>query len=200
MDGYSTYPSHSNTARDAFGYALDYYGGDYSPIGGTTNVSFEPTHSSATDWGAKDLYNGNISGMHVGISGFTPTAYTFQYDQLNRLLGSQAHQGLNTTANQWTGTTVTAAYGMRLSYDGNGNIKTLTRNGGVATNGTAMDNLTYNYVSGNANRLDYIADAASDAAYTGDLKNQKAGNYTYDQVGNIVTDSNYLPLRTNFIF
>ena len=76
-------------------------------------------------------------------------------------------------------------YQERVAYDPNGNIGTYTRNGFGSS--LAMDNLTYNYYS-NTNRLSSIHDVAG-GSYTTDLKDQGAGNYTYDAIGNLKQDA-----------
>jgi len=97
-------------------------------------------------------------------------------------------------------------YGVHLTYDANGNIKTLIRNtlnrtfthgGGTAT-GTEMDNMTYTYpnrttdYNGKAqktnNRLGHVVDAALKEAGLGDIGTQSTGNYTYDSKGRITAD------------
>src|ERR1700761_6149560 len=56
-----------------------------------------------------------------------------------------------------------------------------------------MDNLSYNYtrdVNGYLinNKLGYIGDQVAATAYQQDLDNQSAGNYAYDNIGNIIGD------------
>ena len=76
----------------------------------------------------------------------------FQYDQLNRLLQAK---DFTYFPNGQSAITSFAHY-MKLTYDPNGNIKTLNRFGVVKTGNagvtTAMDNLTYTYQSG-SNKL-----------------------------------------------
>ncbi|SEK63850.1 DUF6443 domain-containing protein [Parapedobacter koreensis] len=124
--------------------------------------------------GTNKQYNGNIAyQLFTRHNLATPTpalvtnTYTYTYDAVGRLTqGAMAgNKGRET-----------------LTYDRNGNIKTLVRTG---TNSTAVDNLTYNLTG---NRLTSIVDAvtATDANY------QLPGttSYTYDVNGNVKTRSN----------
>ncbi len=114
--------------------------------------------------------NGNISKMEW--SGKDQSAFsgglTFTYDKANRLLSSVKPS------------TATYTYGdteSGITYDANGNIKTLVRAG------AAVDNLSYTYVG---NRLSALSDASGNN--TG-VKNG-ASAYTYDLNGNMLTDGN----------
>jgi len=102
-------------------------------------------------------------------------------------------------------------YKEQYSYDANGNIQTLLRNGaGTTTNPAAMDNLVYwyYYMASNdtwqvynssnmpvttnvkylTNRLAYVTDAVTATNYTIDIDNQSTSNYTYDKIGNMIAD------------
>jgi RHS repeat-associated protein len=180
------------TARDALGFALNYFAGEYQPV--STAVSPFPGHSAYLPAGQyKPLYNGNISSMAVNIAfpnataAQAPQLYNYSYDQLNRITGMDVYRGLNQATNSWAALALTTDYKERVSYDANGNILTYLRNG-VSTINTNMDNLTYNYIPG-TNQLKYVQDNVADAVYTDDIDNQSAaGNYTYDPIGNLITD------------
>lgn len=77
-----------------------------------------------------------------------------------------------------------------INYDGNGNIQQLKRNGRATQNGLDMDNLVYNYGTGNLkNRLHSVSDAVTNSQYTTDIKNgQISNNYQYDESGRLVAD------------
>ena len=111
-------------------------------------------------------FNGNISSMNWTANG-TSHAYTFTYDDVNRMLNA---------------THGTGAYTEKVTlYDKNGNIKALQRYG----NGL-IDNLTYTY---NGNQLTKVEDATGNAA--GFNNGASAANeYTYDNNGNLTKDSN----------
>jgi len=93
---------------------------------------------------------------------------------------------------------------MILSYDANGNITTLNRNGAAAAQGTAMDKLTYSYdqtTTKKTNKLIGIADIESNSLYDIDIDDQKINgvpfdasnqttwNYNYDKIGNLIKDA-----------
>ena len=175
-------------ARDAFGYMLDYYRGDYKPIGQqqySINSFNGPAAVAAT--GFRDLFNGNIGGMLTNIRQLNePMYYRYGYDQLNRIKSMDAFRGQDAAANTWTAPLSTTDYQERVTYDPNGNIKTYLRNGKTTT---AMDNLEYNYTP-NTNKLRQVMDAVADGNYTEDIDGQPlVDNYTYDRIGNMKTDN-----------
>ncbi|WP_439583232.1 DUF6443 domain-containing protein [Dyadobacter bucti] len=110
--------------------------------------------------------NGNVSQMQWKNK--NEVSYTkglnFSYDGANRLIGSAGLSGYTDVENG-------------ITYDKNGNIKTLTRAGSVA------DNLTYSYTG---NKLTSITDIS------GSNLGIKTGvsNYSYDANGNMLTDGN----------
>ena len=80
-----------------------------------------------------------------------------------------------------------------ITYDANGNIKTLNRNKNTnGRNGNLMDQFTYHYKSENSNRLDHIDDAVTTNTNADDLKDQNKGNYTYNSIGQLVEDREYV--------
>lgn len=115
---------------------------------------------------AAQYSNGNMSSMKwSGMNEATLTkGLSFTYDNANRL---NASTGLSSYADTESG----------ITYDANGNIKTLTRAGAAA------DSLTYSYLG---NQLSAIADASP--GNTG----VKSGtsSYSYDANGNMLTDGN----------
>lgn len=209
----------ANTARsfsrDAYSYSLGYYQGDYTGIGGSS-INFLANKNAATYLAtdAPNLYNGNISSMATSIYNIDPyspkfgdvlpqlTAY--RYDQLNRITQMKAYQDL--VNNAWgSGSTYNGDYEMSLSYDANGNIKTLNRNGYTDNTNAivnTMDNLTYSYdqtTTKKTNKLIGIADINSlydididDQKINGepfDASNQTTWNYNYDKIGNLIKDA-----------
>lgn len=178
-------------ARDAFGFSLNYYAGDYASINinpfAAISNSFpvDATDSKAT---GKDLFNGNIRGMLVNIPKLGDAhVYGYRYDQLNRIVAMNSFTGLS--SNTFTAA-ATDNYRERISYDGNGNILTYLRNGDAAR--LSMDEMTYTYKS-NTNRLDKVVDVAADeltnyAKYNDIKQGQTNGNYQYDEIGNLISD------------
>ena len=171
--------------RDAYGYTLYYYGNgttvnDYTPIGSSNPFSNTPPTLSSFN----GLYNGNIAAVSNNITKLTDPwhYYTYKYDQLNRIKASQVYKAGSTA-------TSVADYHEAFTYDGNGNIKTVSRYANAAT---VMDSLTYHYnTTGgrlNNNRLNYITDAVATHNWPYGLDNQTTNNYTYDATGNMTAD------------
>ena len=187
---------HNPIAADAFGFVLGYYNDpnypDYAPIDPTVSTTIGMDDTSIGD--VKPLYNGNISRMYSWLQGedMGGLGMNYRYDQLNRLKSQQGFKITGTAQSLLP----SDAYGMKLSYDPNGNIMKLDRKG-RSTN-PDMDKLTYNYYSG-TNKLEYVKDDLSyNSNYpeTGtivngtvrDIDDQSNGNYTYDQIGNLIED------------
>ncbi|TAF44769.1 MAG: hypothetical protein EAZ64_05995 [Sphingobacteriales bacterium] len=82
--------------------------------------------------------------------------------------------------------TINTNYRELLSYDANGNILTLLRNG--TNTQQDMDNLSYNYKAG-TNQLSHVADAVAAGNYPADLDSQQPNNYSYDKIGNLLSDA-----------
>ncbi len=115
-----------------------------------------------------------------------PHVQTFEYDQLNRLLKSEAYEMTSTVANSnlWNSINSVNNYKTNYSYDPNGNLTTLQRYNNEAV---LMDDFTYNYQTGR-NRLRHVNDAVADGVSTDDIDNQDADNYAYDKIGNLIKD------------
>ena len=172
----------SIVAKDAFGFALHYYGNsEYSSVNNTVSPF-------AAVSGLTSLFNGNISAISQNLPSLgNPLLYSYNYDVLNRLKKMQASNGLNTTTNTWTPVAL-PDYKESISYDANGNILTYDRYGNKAMPNKQMDSLTYSYKTG-TNKLDFIKDDIAAANYDNDIDNQSIDNYDYDAIGNLVKDS-----------
>ncbi|WP_139112906.1 glycosyl hydrolase 108 family protein [Mucilaginibacter sp. PPCGB 2223] len=182
--------NNNNVPRDAYGFALHYFGNaDYTPIGGSN-----PFANVQSTSGFTPLYNGNIAAQTVNIKKLgDPYLYVYGYDQLNRLKRSNAFTGLDSASNAWTPVSTTN-YHEEFTYDANGNILSAYRNGnsGAADD---MDKLHYHYTSTldangkiTDNRLRSVSDDIT-STYTNDLKTQSdTGNYKYDAIGNLIVD------------
>jgi hypothetical protein len=191
-------PTGSLVARDAFSFSLNYFNTDYKAIVNTANPFAAiltggalPAAGDGLSAG-NSLYNGNIAAMAVNIPKLGGTmVYGYKYDQLNRIVRMNAYNGLNTGNNTFT-PAATDKYAERISYDANGNILTYLRNANAAR--LQMDNLSYSYKPG-TNQLDKVTDAATDAAldeyskYNDIKQGQENGNYTYDEIGNLISDA-----------
>lgn len=181
-------------AADVFGIALDYYSGDY-----TRNNLPKPLATTTTQ--GTDQYNGNIKATrwNTQVGSASHNAYAYQYNKNNWL--SQATFGSATTAGVFTANSNSDYQEGNLTYDANGNIKTLKRTGYTDGNGTnSMDNFTYVYDAAKPNQLKYVKDIADNAVTTrySDLKNQekdlqysglhteKLSNYVYNGLGQLI--------------
>ncbi|MFH6988808.1 thrombospondin type 3 repeat-containing protein [Flavobacterium collinsii] len=196
-------------AKDAFGFALNYYKGDYKSRFSTNNSAIDNkifAFSKGTNAleGDSNLYNGNIKEMVTSLLDNSqqpiPTQFNYyKYDQLNRI------KSMNSKAISYaTGGTANApvdGYKSDYSYDRNGNLTFLNSwaplaNG--ALNTTQMDQLTYNYLAG-TNKLTHVNDAVPNKAFSNDpnndndtsldIDNQAPGNYAYDEIGQLIKDA-----------
>jgi hypothetical protein len=173
--------------RDAFGMVLNYFGTDYqSGSFGGHDAIYTP---------GVNLYNGNISSWSLNTLGNDPansigipTANFYTYDKLDRLLFD--HFVFRPTGSSWTYQNSSGKnhFGSRYSYDANGNILSLSRNGLNGGTVQKMDSLTYFYTP-NTNRLSHLTDAITPSPFTEDLETQSANNYSYDASGNLIHDN-----------
>ncbi len=134
------------------------------------------------------LFNGNIAETYWRTGNDNQLRkYGYSYDNLNRLKNA-IYQRPGTTV------PITNSYNESLTYDKNGNIKTLQRNGDFdsQTVAIAIDNLNYNYNSNSPNQLMSVTDAIS----TNDSKlgfsdgNIVGDDFAYDANGNMISDLN----------
>jgi YD repeat-containing protein len=163
--------------RDAVALSIDYFNGDYKPIGNKSVINTAPS--------IKNLYNGNIPKTTVAIKPFEQMGTDYIYDQLNRLMKAEyATLGVDTT---WQATN---QYKNSYAYDPDGNIQKLVRNGNNLST-LAMDSIIYHYTVGNTdNRLQNVNDYVADN-YTNDIKQNTINNvarYMYDPTGNLIKD------------
>ena len=191
----------SKLARDVVGYSLGYYQNDYTSIGGSMQFLSIITPTDL-DVPGSSLYNGNIRHMITSLTDNTGTQLdvqgnAYRYDQLNRIKQSELFV-LNKVTNSFAGAGPSTKYKENFSYDANGNITGLTRNGNAATR--LMDQLTYRYAEEGGkkvnNRLLHVKDDALTATYSNDINDQgtyaandvTTWNYRYDAIGNLIYD------------
>ncbi|WP_281323440.1 RHS repeat-associated core domain-containing protein [Flavobacterium aestivum] len=184
-----------NVAKDAFGFALNYYTGDYiSRTNSTDGTVFNLSRTKGFESNA-NLYNGNIKDMVTSLSDLNgqPLASQFNhytYDQLNRIKSMNSEAIVSGVS--------TPSYKSSYSYDRNGNLKTLSafapkQNGSIVE----MDRLTYNYKD-KTNQLLSVKDAVGAGVFTNDsqnpndtsldIDNQDDDNYEYDAIGQLTKD------------
>ncbi|MCD0465039.1 DUF6443 domain-containing protein [Flavobacterium sp. ENC] len=131
--------------------------------------------------GVSALYNGNISEtLWRSGSDNTERRYGYQYDKLNRLKNAiYGKNGLTTNA-----------YNESLTYDKNGNILSLKRNGDTdpQIQPIGTDDLMYTYAA-SSNQLGNVTDNSNNTSGFNDF-NKTGDDYTYDANGNLITDKN----------
>jgi RHS repeat-associated protein len=177
-------------AKDVVGFSLGYYSGDYSPIGGNpAEAAYSETNFGN---GSSNLYNGNIRHMVTAIEGLDIQGYAYKYDQLQRIKEMQVYRASDVQSTfSWANSTPTDDYKTTFSYDRNGNLSTLNRNGFGSE--LDMDRFEYNYhtIGGErSNRLDYVTDNGTDYSSYDDIKSgQNSGNYTYNKIGELTGDA-----------
>ena len=134
---------------------------------------------------ATNLFNGNIAETlwNSNSDGGFIRKYIYDYDDLNRL-NYGAYLKPQAAFNEANG------YNETISYDKNGNIKTMQRTGGfVAQAIQYIDNLIYTYDADNKNQLIKVEDHTTSPQGFKDGVN--AGNdYEYDANGNMIKDGN----------
>ena len=171
-------------ANDAYSLTLEYFNGDYRPIGAD---SFLYTASDG-----KDLYNGNIARQTTAILPFPRLNTVYTYDQIHRI-----KESVYAVIDSLNGLAPIDDYRSRYSYDQDGNIKTLKRWGnnpttGIAGVATLMDSIVYHYTAGNMNnKLNNVTDLAGTTAFNNDIKpytNAGMARYLYDAIGNTTKD------------
>ncbi|WP_281228751.1 DUF6443 domain-containing protein [Flavobacterium aquiphilum] len=141
---------------------------------GNDLFSFKLSYNDST--APSPLFNGNISQSFWKTANQDTSlkSYNYTYDALNRLTNAADNQN---------------RYSEVLSYDLNGNIKTLKRNGnqilGTGNYGL-IDDLTYEYLLGN--RLNKVSDATGYAEGFKDVVSSI--DYGYDANGNMTSDMN----------
>jgi RHS repeat-associated protein len=155
---------------------------------------------------ADQEYNGNISAQVWQVQGKAQMGYGYQYDDLNQLSLAKYGEGSGFTTN-------TDRYNEWATYDLNGNILTMSRNGKNNWSSPAfgpMDNITMAY---NGNKLiganDAISDITNNQKYdfsdfgmeaTIDVNNASTHEYLYDQNGNMIEDKNkHMTVAYNYL-
>lgn len=153
---------------DVLNLSMHYYDGDYKKIRGVQAPKVFPT---------KPQYAGNISAItmqNAGLGDIGLHTHRYEYDQLYRLVSSRTDNG--------------DTYSMNVSYDRNGNIRSMDRADKL---GNFFDRLSYTYdpSQGKRNQLRHISDGATTRLDGNkDLASQNANNYSYDAKGRLTSD------------
>ena len=223
---------------DAYGFSLGYYNGDYQAVkdaaegnspnylndyfAGTSDVTSLNQNTDAANASMASLYNGNITHMVTALLDDKEVkldilANNYQYDQLHRIRQMKVYAASNLqTNNSFSGAALylvsggESAFQESYTFDKNGNILTLKRNGNGRnavgnTTPLAMDNLSYSYYAQpypnvtatpntptptTSNRLAQVVDAVSADGYSGDITSQTStSNYAYNKIGQLTADA-----------
>ena len=195
-DDYSAYGS--GTYPTSFG--LPTPNGEDNPDLFTESIAYDAPNTAIPGAQAAQ-YNGNISQIVWQVAGREKQAYSFKYDNLERLTEADYADIHNTTwaSHGWTSQYKSDnKYQEKVSYDLRGNIQTLERNGLTANTMTyngflsgnfgKIDNLAYTYDATDKNKLLSIADASGSTK--GFAQNVAGTAYAYDSNGNLISDLN----------
>lgn len=147
-------------------------------------INYNTTEEDLNTPEVSKLYNGNISETYwKTATDNVLRKYAFSYDNLNRLKNAYYILPNSTTPN-------IKSYNEALTYDKNGNILTLFRNGGIEGLVPALeiDELNYTYEN-NSNKLIKITDASTVTSGFNDGANT-SNEYLYDAYGNLIKDDN----------
>lgn len=147
------------------------------------------------------VFNGNIAGMVWKSAGDEQKRkYDFSYDAVNRLTAADFNQWVSGAGSTATfDKTAGIDFGVEnLTYDANGNIKTMWQKGWKITGSDYIDKLNYDYglaTTGNElrNKLYKVGDDInSSQSKLGDFKDgtNSGDDYTYDANGNLNLDNN----------
>ncbi|HAR72106.1 MAG TPA: hypothetical protein DCR77_01665 [Flavobacteriaceae bacterium] len=156
----------TNLGTDLFAFKINY----------NTKDQTKASHNT------QELFNGNISQTFWTSQENTHIrSYDYNYDGLNRLTNAS----YSNLAKDFAG-----AYDEQLSYDHNGNIKTLKRYGQTEqATPRLIDNLFYDYENGDrSNKLQKVTD--SSLAFGFNDGNKTGNDYAYDKNGNLKLDLN----------
>lgn len=146
-------------------------------------INYNNTVAQTMSGSVNPLFNGNIA----------ETSWRSASDNIQRRYG-YTYDGLNRMTNAWyqmpqSSVQVRNSYNEQLSYDNNGNITSLQRNGELdsSTTVTQIDDLTYTY---SGNRLTKVGDATNNPAGFKDINLSNGNDYAYDVYGNMTSDVN----------
>jgi hypothetical protein len=183
---------HARFAHDVFGFSLGYYEDDYAAIDPSKDNFI--ADQSPLNSNINYLFNGNISTSVTALLDHDQNRLDIQlknykYDQINRLKSQTVYTADDNIqeTNAWSsGVSSNGTYDTWYSYDLNGNIDSLVRNGNQPAN-LGMDSLKYHYTSG-TNQLDFVADSVDAVNYANDFNGSEPGNFQYDDLGRLISD------------
>ena len=204
---------------DVFGMTIDYHQNDYTRLGTSINYGL----------GTNQKFTGTINQVRWNLEAPTlntnltaqnqQNVYQYQYNEFNWLteatFGVYTPTCIQNDLESSRCSNIPAVFNpdasnqfkvSGITYDKNGNIETLIRNGN-STTGVAMDDFTYNYATTTQsedgdvvkinNQLNYVADAVGIltypplgvSPYPTDIEDQSTANYTYNAIGELIADA-----------
>lgn len=183
------------------GYTIPAGGGNFFGM----ELGYDKTASVAGHAYTASQYNGNVTGVTWKSRGdVTDRQYNYTYDNVSRLTAANFIQ--NTSGSTWDNSYLNFTQN-GFTYDYNGNILTMNRQGFLLGSSAAIDQLTYTYTP-NTNRLQSVVDAANNTTTKlGDFRSSQTyitalggsktvanaasyTDYTYDANGNLLKDLN----------
>lgn len=181
----------NNTSSNYFGYEL-----------GFDKTSSVITNTSGTFNSPTQKFNGLLNGaIWKGAGDAIARKYDYTYDNLGRLVSADFNQLNGSSFDRTAGIDFSVN---SISYDGNGNIGSLSQKGYLITGSNTIDNLSYSYSNGRdlttganySNILTSVTDASNDPnSALGDFhypasKSLSIPDYDYDANGNFIKDNN----------
>ena len=191
--------------RDAHGFSLHYYGGDYQAVNATASEDLLVNITNTTFGNSThDLYNGNIHQMVTSLNDYNENglgilANKYRYDQLQRIKSSDVFESNTPNAirsenaiTDLNANNTAGNYKTSYTFDGNGNLLSLNR---ANSSGVDMDNFEYHYNydptpgGTTTNQLNWIFDDISPTVSTVDVDaHAHTDNYQYDAIGQLIKD------------
>ncbi|MEW4923131.1 RHS repeat-associated core domain-containing protein [Algibacter sp. 2305UL17-15] len=193
----------TSTAKDAFGYSLNYFAGDYMSVGTANPFTVaEIDNNNNAVYNPNNLYNGNIKTMVTSLIDLNENPLSvlqnnYTYDQLNRIKSMTSFDIAKPVGS-------IPEYLSYYEYDRNGNITSLSR---YIEGASPIDLLTYTYNTSASpelrnNRLYAVSDDPSrDNIVTTDIDSGQSlgtfnsnigefenSNYQYDAIGQLTKD------------
>jgi RHS repeat-associated protein len=196
-DGFSG--ANSAFGKDVFGLSIDYFNNDYIRAGTFIQNNIYTANTS------ENYYDGKIKAIRWQTTlptsasnnyANTQLAYTFKYDVFAQLTTATFGTVNSGNMNPSNGAILEQEFAAKpaykvsnLTYDNNGNIKSLKRYGNQNVNNYMMDDLVYNYIP-NSNKLLSVQDLAAGNEYVDAIPSNTstAPQYVYDELGRMKVD------------
>ena len=193
------------TAIASFTEGIDQFNGNIKSISWKTNNPNTPTAAAynysynKNNWLASANFTADIGGGGTTEANITKNNIltinenVIASESISLLPGFHAPAGIEFTAvitptTDPPGTNDGDYNVSNLSYDVNGNILSLNRNKHTENGSNKMDQLSYDYKE-KKNQLDHVNDAVTETTNANDIKTQSAGNYTYNEIGQLESNT-----------